>query len=219
MAWCTWALGRACWLALAVGLHQRLRDRPPCAPPAPAPRWTAHTAASGTAGRAARRRPACCRRSCSASKKANSSAPSSALPGRQLANTTSATQIQPRPLTMLKKNALKADSVRNAPATPISAEPATMAPVRRRRHAHALAFGGCGFSPTMRRPGPAACGQHPGQISGTSSRASSVSGVCAFSTGMRQPVHRRKRRDGGRRVDLGKAHAVAVTSQRWWPAA
>ena len=33
---------------------------------------------------------------------------SSALPGRHDANTTSATQIQPRPLTMLKKKALNA---------------------------------------------------------------------------------------------------------------
>ena len=44
-------------------------------------------------------------------------APSSALPGRQEAKTTSAMQIQPRPLTISKKKALKADMVRNAPPT------------------------------------------------------------------------------------------------------
>ena len=46
---------------------------------------------------------------------------------------------------MLKKNALNADSVRNAPATPISAEPATTAPVRTAIDVDALAFGRAGI--------------------------------------------------------------------------
>ncbi len=39
-------------------------------------------------------------------------------------------QIQPRPLTISKKKALKADMVRKAPPTAISAEPAMTAPMR-----------------------------------------------------------------------------------------
>ena len=77
---------------------------------------------------------ACCSRTCSASNAPNSSAPSSALPGRQEANTVSAMQTQPRPLIMPKKNELKADMVRNAPPTAISAEPATTAPMRTAVH-------------------------------------------------------------------------------------
>ena len=42
----------------------------------------------------------------------------------------SATQIQPRPLVISKKNALNADMVRNAPPSAISAEPATTVPMR-----------------------------------------------------------------------------------------
>ena len=83
-------------------------------PPGSAPRSTARRAASGTTGTARRVCPAAAA-AAARQKNANSSAPTSALPGRQLANTTSATQIQPRPLTMLKKKELKADSVRNAP--------------------------------------------------------------------------------------------------------
>ena len=76
------------------------------------------------------------------------------MPGRQEANTTSATQIQPRPLTMLKKKALKADRVRKAPATPISAEPATMAPLRTAATDTPCPSAACGFSPTMRTANP-----------------------------------------------------------------
>ena len=76
------------------------------------------------------------------------------MPGRQEANTTSATQIQPRPLIMLKKKALKADSVRKEPATPINAEPATIAPVRVAATDTPWPSAACGFSPTMRSARP-----------------------------------------------------------------
>jgi hypothetical protein len=52
------------------------------------------------------------------------------LPGRHEPNTTSAMQIQPRPLIISKKKELKALIVRNAPPTAISAEPAATAPMR-----------------------------------------------------------------------------------------
>ena len=111
---------------------------------------------------------------------------------------------------MLKKNALNADSVRKAPATPISAEPATIAPVRIAATVDALALGRRRvLADHAHARGRAACGRARQASSGTSSSASSVSGVCAASTGMRQPLHRRERLDRRRRVDLRKAHAVA----------
>ena len=55
---------------------------------------------------------------------------------------------------MLKKNALKADSVRKAPPTAISAEPAMTAPMRSAVDREALASAASGFSPTMRTARP-----------------------------------------------------------------
>jgi hypothetical protein len=100
------------------------------------------------------------------------------LPGRQDANTTNATQIQPRPLIMLKKKALNAERVRKEPATPINAEPATMAAVRVATTGMPWPSAACGFSPTMRTASPAGvrCSSH--HEKGTSSSASSVSVVC-----------------------------------------
>jgi hypothetical protein len=76
------------------------------------------------------------------------------LPGRQLANTTSAMQIQPRPLTMLKKKALNADIVRKAPPTAISADPAATAPSRTAITSIPCASAASGFSPHMRSASP-----------------------------------------------------------------
>src|SRR3546814_15726700 len=66
---------------------------------------------------------ACCTRICSASKAANSSAPASALPGRQEAKMTSAMQIQPRPLIMPMSKASNTEMGRKAPPTAMKAPP------------------------------------------------------------------------------------------------
>ena len=74
---------------------------------APARRWREDRAASGRPGPARRRRPACCSRSWKASKAPKSSAPRSALPGRQEAKTVSAMQIQPRPFGHLEEEGVE----------------------------------------------------------------------------------------------------------------
>ena len=56
---------------------------------------------------------------------------------------------------MLKKKALKAARVRKAPATPISAEPATTAPMRTAATLMPWPSAAAGFSPTMRTARPA----------------------------------------------------------------
>ena len=84
---------------------------------------------------------------------------------------------------MLKKKALKAASVRKAPATPISAEPATTAPMRSPATLSPWPSAAAGFSPTVRSASPSGVRYSTQPTSGTASSASSVSGVCAFSTG------------------------------------
>ena len=81
-------------------------------------------------------------------------APSSALPGRQEPNTTSAMQIQPRPLIMPKKKELKADMVRKAPPIAISALPAMTAPMRIAVTEMPCASTAEGFSPAARTARP-----------------------------------------------------------------
>jgi hypothetical protein len=63
-------------------------------------------------------------------------------------------QIQPRPATMLKKNASKADMVRKAPPSAIRAEPATTAPMRSPWTDSPCASTESGLSPTARTARP-----------------------------------------------------------------
>ena len=84
---------------------------------------------------------------------------------------------------MLKKKALKAASVRKLPATPISAEPATMAPMRRRVTDRPWPSAAAGFSPTMRTARPTGVRFSTQASSGTAASASSVMGVWPASTG------------------------------------
>ena len=116
------------------------------------------------------------------------------MPGRQEAKTTSAMQIQPRPLIISKKNALKADMVRKAPPSAISARAGddgadadggdARGPAPRRR-------------PGFRRPrgpqGPAACGRARRRRRANSAKARKVSGVCSNSAG---PMKRKVREAG-----------------------
>ncbi len=81
-------------------------------------------------------------------------APSSALPGRHEPKTTSAMAIQPRPLTISKKNELKADMVRKAPPIAISALPAITAPMRMPVTEMPCASTADGFSPAARTARP-----------------------------------------------------------------
>ena len=199
--------GRSSSFAFPIGVHQRLRDRRRGAPPAPAPGSTARRAASGRPGRARRRR-TLLQAQLQASKAANSSAPSSALPGRQEPNTTSATQIQPRPLTMLKKKALKADSVRKAPPTP-------SARCRRRPRRCACAVTSMPWPrppPGSRRPcappGRAACGRAPRRRAAPRRRRDRS----AASGEQRLAEHRNRRQAGDR-----PAARTARSSAAWSP--
>ena len=208
-------------LALEVRHHQRLRIVGAARDQRPARRSTAGTAASGTPGPAPRRRPECCSRSWNASKAPNSSAPSSALPGRQEANTVSATQIQPRPLTMSKKNALNADMVRNAPPSAISAEPATTAPMRIAVDVEALRLDrGRVLADRADREAERRAVEQRTRPRANSAKASNVSGVCWNSAG---PMNGRSDRPGmfsgrngsmrRRRRDVRAAHAVGEVGQ------
>ena len=176
----------------AVRLHQRLRIRRLARDQHQRQDRQHDRAASGRAGRAARPSPDCCRRNCSASKKANSSAPSSALPGRHDANTTSATQIQPRPLIMLKKKALKADSVR-----------------KRAGHAH------------QRRAGDDRAGAHGGDRDALALGRLRVLADHAHREAERRAVerlgdhrHQQQREQGQRRLRVEDRHAAASPSRR-----
>ncbi|MNX63839.1 hypothetical protein D3C86_948490 [compost metagenome] len=84
---------------------------------------------------------------------------------------------------MLKKNALNAASVRKLPATPISAEPATMAPMRRRVTDRPCPSAAAGFSPTMRIARPTGVRFSTHASMGTAASAIRVMGVCPASTG------------------------------------
>ncbi|MNT38725.1 hypothetical protein D3C72_1749320 [compost metagenome] len=85
---------------------------------------------------------------------------------------------------MLKKKALKAERVRKAPATPISAEPAMMAPLRTAITGMPCPSAACGFSPTMRTARPSGVRISTQASNGTSSSASKVSAVCSPSIGI-----------------------------------
>lgn len=79
---------------------------------------------------------------------------------------------------------MKADSVRNAPATAISAEPAAIAPMRSPATLRPWPSTADGFSPTMRSASPSGVRVSSQASAGTSSSAISVIGVCDSSTGM-----------------------------------
>ncbi len=75
--------------------------------------------------------------------------------------------------------------MRNAPATPISADPATIAPLRSRTTSMPWPSTAAGFSPTIRIARPSGVRYSTHASAGTATSAASVNGVCAERIGRR----------------------------------
>ena len=86
--------------------------------------------------------------------------------------------IQPRPLTMPKKNASKADMVRKAPPRAINADPVTTAAIRSPYTLRPWAFTLLGLSPTAFKATPIGVRSVTNQTKITNAKASHVSAVC-----------------------------------------